>query len=526
MIDIPRNRAIDGLSLFVAALLIRAALIGLSPYADEGHYAAASYFHYLGYTKGLFSNGALLPAFGGLELYSLLLSWIYFIPIEPYFLLRLADAFFAASAGVMLYKYLHLATGWRLPAWLAALLFIVASNHPVFIEAGARNSIPGATFFLFCTLYLLQRDGAKKLLLPAACLAASVLLREQFLMFAGVLVIHLWHGHGLRATARLCALTAMLIAAVIVLIAELRGGIGNVALMLDTYAAHANPEFHLSLAKRAERSIKFGISNLVLLSFCLPSMLLGFCAPLIDPTLRTRQHAAIYLLGLALMLAPIAEVLAKAPYAYHLAQTGMGAAIFSCYGFHLGTAMIRRLRSTRAAIGTMLAALVLLVHAALLQDYLKTMRWSAQWSLHYAPVMIFGDWSSRAVDDSYYLQEAAIIRKHTHPGDQILSTSYNVYPLTKTIPLSRKTASLSSYRFLSNGIDRDQEIAALIRSRRPIVYLEEGAGSQSNEKRTDIIGCELAKIYTQSYDVGPRLQPYRGFLSRIHVATELHENRD
>jgi hypothetical protein len=526
MKDIPQHRSIDCLGLFVAALLIRATLIGLAPYADEGHYAASSYFHYLGYTKGLFSDGAIIPAFGGLELYSLLLSWIYFIPVEPYFLFRLADAAFAASAGVMLYKYLYLATNWRLPAWLAALLFILASNHTVFIEAGARNPIPAATFFLFCTLYLLQREQAKKWLFSSICLAASILLREQFLMFAGIVFMYVWHGHGLRIAARLCAFTAMLVALAILFVAELRGGMGNVATMIDTYATHTNPEFHLSLEQRAARGIRFGISNLVLLAFCLPSVLLGLCTPLIDPALRTRQHISIYFLGAGLMLAPLAEVLAKAPYPYHLAQALTGAAIFSCHGWYICVAMIRKVALSRAAMASMLTGSVLLAHGALLQDYLQTLRWCAQWSLHYAPVMVFGDWSSPAVHDAYYLQEAAIIRKHTRFGDKILSTSYNIYPLTGTIPLSRKTASLSTYRFTSNGINRDQEIADLIRESRPIVYLEEGAMSQSNGQRVDVIGRELAGIYPLSHDVGPRLQPYRGFFARIHVLVEHSDNRD
>ena len=91
-------------------------MIGSAPCADEGHYAAAAYFHYLGYTKGQFSPHSFIPTFGGLELYPLLASWIFFIPVEPYFLLRVADALYAAFSGVMLYKYLYLATGQNLPS--------------------------------------------------------------------------------------------------------------------------------------------------------------------------------------------------------------------------------------------------------------------------------------------------------------------------------------------------------------------------------------------------------------------------
>jgi hypothetical protein len=516
----------DGFSIFVAALVIRAALIGLSPYADEGHYAAASYFHYLGYTQGLFSDGTFIPAFGGLELYSLLLSWIYFIPIEPFFLLRIADALFAACAGVMIYKYLYRATSWKLPAYLASLLVVVASNHPEFIEAGARNSIPGATFFLFCTLYLLAAQQKRKLFLSAICLAASVLLREQFLMFAGVVVIHVWYCHGFRAAAMLCALTAVFLAVSILTVAELRGGIGNITTMYDAYATHTNSDVHLSLIQKIDRGIEFGIMNLVLLSFCLPSIFLGFCAPLIDATLRSRQHVAIYFLGAGLMLAPLAEVLIKTPYAYHLAQALIGAGIFSCYGFHIGIETIKRIRISRPIIGAIFASLVFFIHGILLQSYLRTMIWSAEWSLHYAPVMVFGDWSSPVVNDSYYLRMAAIIRNNTDPGDRILSTSYNIYPLTRTIPLSRNTASLSSYRLRSKEANRDQKITDLIRDGRPILYLEEGAVLRSNGQKADVFSRDVKKRYKQSYSIGPDLQPYRSFFAKIHVVVEAPEKQD
>ena len=189
-------------SLFMLAIAIRVVLIGSAPYADEGHYAAAAYFQYLGYTKGQFAPHSFIPSFGGLELYPLLASWIYFIPAEPYFLLRVADALYAAFSGVMLYKYLYLATGQNLPSYLAAVLTIIAVNHPEFIEAGARNPIQLATLLIYCSLYLLERDQGKKIFLPGICLAAAVLIREPFVMLAGMVVLLVWSQVGLRKARR------------------------------------------------------------------------------------------------------------------------------------------------------------------------------------------------------------------------------------------------------------------------------------------------------------------------------------
>ena len=513
------RRTFDSVSLFALALAIRLALIGLAPHADEGHYAAAAYFQYLGYTKGLFAADSAIPAFGGVELYPLLVSWIYFIPAEPYFLLRLADALLAAFSGVMIYKYLYLATNRRLPAYLASILLIVVINHPEFVEAGARNPIPIATLLLFCSLYLLERDRAAKLLLPACCLAASVLVREPFLVIAGVVVLHVWQQYGFRTAARFCCLAAAFGTLVVLLVAALKGGVSAAVPMYEAYASYTNPDFNLTLFDRIERGISSGKRIFLMLSFCTPVLLLGLCAPLFEPTLRTKKALSLYIFGIGLTLAPLAEVLIKKPYSYHLAQMFIGAGIFASYGFYVFFQLVRKVRDSRPVTSWLLAGVVAFGHVFWMQDYARTMRYTAGWSLHYAPVTVFGDWSSPVVKDSYYLQIASIVRKYSRPGDAILSTSYNVFPLTETISLSRKTASLSAYRLTVKDIKVDEEIASLIRERQPAVFVEEQAVSLPRSERKDAIGIQVADLYGLSIDVGPGLSPYRQFFAKVHVAT-------
>ncbi|MDO8264600.1 MAG: hypothetical protein Q7T21_15445 [Gallionella sp.] len=514
------RRTFGSASLFALALAIRVTLIGLAPHADEGHYAAASYFQYLGYTKGLFTADSVIPAFGIIELYSLLVSWIYFIPAEPYFLLRLADALIAAFSGVMIYKYLYLVTNRRLPAYLASILLIVAINHPDFIEAGARNPIPIATLLLFCAIYLLERDSGAKLLLPACCLAASVLVREPFLMFAGVVVLFVWQQRGFRTAARFCCLAAVFGTLVILLVAALRGGVSGAVAMYDAYAhtPATNSDFNLTLLERIERGMGQGKRILLLLSFCMPVLLLGLCAPLFEPTLRTKKALSLYIFGIGLTLAPLTEVLIKKPYSYHLAQMFIGTGIFASYGFYAFFLVVRKIRHSRPINSWLLAGFVALGHVFLIQDYARTMRYAAGWSLHFAPVMVLGDWSSSAVKDSYYLQIASIVRQYSRPGDAILSTSYNVFPLTGRIPLSRRSASLSVYRLMANGIKVNEEIAGLIRERQPAVFVEEQAVLLPPRKRIDVIGNQVADLYGLSIDVGPGLSPYRQFSAKVHVA--------
>lgn len=513
--------AFNTASLFILVLLIRASLIGSAPHADEGHYAAASYFQYLGYTTGLFTNGTVIPAFGGLELYSLMVSWVYAIPMEPYFLLRCIDGLFAACAGVMIYKYLCLVIDPKLPAYIATVLVIVATNHPDFIEAGARNPVPIATLSLFGALYLLELGRGKNLLWPACCLAAAVLFREYFLVLAGVVVLHAWQQHGFRTAAKLCGIAAVFGTLVILLVLALKGGIDAMGAMYDAYAAYTNPNFNLTLYERFERAIGQGSRIFHLLPFCMPVLLLGVCAPLFEPLLRTRKAISYYVLGLGLTLAPLAEILLKKPYPYHLAQMFLGASIFACYGFYTILLIARKSREYRPTASRLLVGVVLLGHVYWAQDYARTMRYAVGWSIHFAPVMVFGDWSSPIVEEAYYLQIASIVRQYSKPGDTVLSTSYNVYPLTGRVPLSRQSASLAVYQGLARGRNVDEEVVSLVRERRPMVFVEEKSVSRPKAGEQNVIGEKVAEYYQETIYVGPGLAPYRQFAATVLVVPTL-----
>lgn len=507
-------------SLFLLVIAIRVALIGSAPYADEGHYAAAAYFQYLGYTKGQFAPDSFIPPFGGLELYPLLASWIYFIPAEPYFLLRVADALYAAFSGVMLYKYLHLATGQNLPSYLAAVLTIVAVNHPEFIEAGARNPIQLATLLIYCSLYLLERDQGRRIFLPAICLAAAVLIREPFVMFAGIVVLLVWFQIGMRKAIGFFLVATIFATLVIFSVAILKGGIASgVATMFDAYAHSpvTNSDFNLTLSERVQRLLGHVTIVQTVLAFCMPVFIVGIFSPLLAPSFRNKKTLRLYIIGVGLFLAPLIEILSKKPYPYHLAQMFIGFGIFASFGFAVFFESTRRILPYWPVTSWCLLVFLPFGHIFLAQDYFRTMRHAAGWSLHFAPVMVLGNWSSPVVNDSYYLKIAAIVRRYSMPGSAILSTSYNVYPLTGTVPVTRKTASLFEYQFTTKDINMDEEVARLIRDRHPVVFVEDQAPSLQVGERIDPIGVQIASEFGKSIDVGPGLSPYRLFAAKVHV---------
>jgi len=250
----------------------------------------------------------------------------------------------------------------------------------------------------------------------------------------------------------------------------------------------------------------------------MPVLLLGLLSPLFEPSLRTKRARSLYVLGVAMMLAPLVEVLIKKPYPYHIAQMFIGTGIFASYGFYVFFLHVSRLRSIRPITSRFIVGLVVLIHAVLTLDYMKTIRYAAGWSSYFSPVMVFGDWSSPVVKDSYYLQMASIVRQYSKPDDTVLSTSYNIYPLTGRIPVSRASASLSVYRIMAKNHSIDEKISNLIHERRPTVFIEDKPVIVPPGGQLGAIDAEVANIYKITINVGPGLSPYRQFYAKVHVA--------
>lgn len=291
------------------------------------------------------------------------------------------------------------------------------------------------------------------------------------------------------------------------------------ATMFDAYvhAPVTNSDFNLTLSDRIERLWGHATRVRTLLAFCMPVFILGIFSPLFASSFRNKKSLRLYFIGVGLVLAPLVEILSKKPYSYHLAQMFIGSGIFACYGFTLFFQSIRKIRPFWPVTTWCLIALLLLGHLFPAQDYILTMRRAAGWSLHFAPVMVLGDWASPVVNDSYYLKTADVVLRYSKPGSEILSSSYNVYPLTGRVPLTRRTASLFEYQLTTKGIDIDEEVVRLIRDRHPAVFVDERAFTMQQGHRTDPIGVQVTSEYEKSIDVGPGLSPYRLFTAKVHV---------
>ena len=504
--------ALGGTVVFVVCLCIRLALIGGVPYGDEGHYAAAAYLIFHGYTDGLFAAGSVIPPYGSLELYALLLSWLYFIPAEPLFLFRLADAACASFAGLMMFRYLYQAVGDGWAALIASVLVAMAMNDPDFVQSGGRNPIAAATLCFFSAAFLLDRRDGKSVLLPGSIMGLAVLLREPFVILAGVWILYAWYRYGIRLAARLATVLVASIALGFLVVAVLKGGIGGAHAIVYAYqnTPATDPDFNRTFAYRLAKTGEMAREIAMRLAFCMPALLLGLISPAFASARARKGFASLYLFGVGLMLAATVEALVKPPYSYHLAQALIGASILMALGL---SSLIRQL-STRwlsgLSVRRVIGVVLVFGHVVLLMDYGRAMRYAAEWSLHYAPVMVLGDWTSPVVEEAYFLKIASFVRSRTKPDDRLLSTKFGIYPLTGRLPATHQTANLFNY-LLSRKTDRfDPVTLDAIVAAKPRMFIRENTAVPALQERLDTLSSQIDDLFNSTSKIGPGLSPYRG----------------
>jgi len=287
-----------------------------------------------------------------------------------------------------------------------------------------------------------------------------------------------------------------------------------------TQTMYSNPELGLDQQRRAARAVERSREMAALVPFVAPAFIAGLLAPLLDRTLRKEPLRGTYALGLTMMLAPWLEMLMKKAYTYHAAQMLIGASILVTFGFVLICRMVAQLFRERRLAGWAVAAALAFVHAVLLPGYARTMKYAAGWSLHFAPVMVLGNWNSPVVNDAYYLKLASLIRRYSAPSDRILSSCSPPYPLAYRAPVTRETSDLNYYllraRIAGTPLD---ELIARARQDRPPIFIQEHMPEMPQLNRDlETIRDKLRDLYPVSVEVGPGLPPYRAFSATVHIS--------
>jgi hypothetical protein len=468
-----RRHAVPLLVVAGAVLVLRATQLGQAPCTDEGSYAALGYLLW-NRQPGWPAPICTLPYIG---LYPASLSWVFGFAGNGIVALRIADALVAAGCAAALYALLAGLAG----RWLAlslSLLWVLCSNHPRFIQAGFKNPFaPGFACIILALLVASRGSSPRRSLFAGILLGVSFLLREPLVVFLLPVLAFVFLERGARPCALVAAGYAGAVAGGVALLA-LTQGVGPIAAasaLLRNYREASVMYGNLVGAEgyvlRAHALAELR-ATLDVAAWAVPVWAAGGLLALRGLRERGRERALV-VAGIILLLVPLPEFVLKLGFAYHLSACFLGLTVLAAVG-------LRRLGAgLRTAVGVAIVAIAVAFAPGgnggnSLASWWKGVRDGCRVSLHYAPVMLGGDWTSPSVRDSFYLDTAYRILHHTRPGDRVLVSGFytGLYPLTGRLPV-RLDVIDASRLMLSRGLFRlGPEDRAKLNETLPALFVE------------------------------------------------------
>jgi hypothetical protein len=490
----------------LATLALRIAVLGRPPFTDAGWYTSVAW---------LSRQGLGTVAHSPISVYPRLLSWIFDVADQPVLWFRLVDALMAIAASAMVFTLLACISS-RKVACVVATFWAIAANLRIFIDGGFKNQIIAATAFTGASLTMLLMPRNWRSPIYAATAAGilgafAVLLREAFLPYAAI-------GAGvclLRMGARCCA--AWCIGAAATFLAGLwavSGSAFNIPQLIGVWRETAAALTNLSaVAARpwssvfedsatqtlrsvawvipfAVAAISAGVWNVIQRRTSMLRHLPGLRSILATP----RRIAA--LLGFALLLAPIPEMVLKLVFPYHFSQLFLGLAVLCAAAFDPVLWSLRGYKRVMTA-AVCVSTLVAVIPAIRAFDASKyAWRESSQWW----PVMVEGERRPELIANSFYLRLGDAVKRATHPGDRVLVSGlyFASFSLAKVLPVSGNAADAT---FLTCSPHTDARKAAVeqLRLSKPEVVVE------SRRIATDI--SEYVPDFPANYRLFEELTP-------------------
>jgi hypothetical protein len=425
----PFRRFLAPLMIFLGTLCLRLIFVGGPPRSDEGIYA---------FNAEMVWRGARAFSMAPINLYPPLVRWVGMPPSTPLLAFRIADAFIAAGAAVMLFVFLSQWTE-SLIAFVIASAWSLASNQFVFIDAGFKNSIMAATLvYLGALTYLSSRSRLSPfwagLLIPVA-----VFLREPFFPILIVSLCLTAALHGRRGIMIHVAGLGVAGFALLLWLYLFRGPPSEIlgyylGDMPKVYAAW--PRLGTDTAQERWLNLRSAFKSTIWL---LPPALLGV-GWLLAPG---RGERVAKWLALLLFLPPLYEIFAKLCLPYHWAQLLLGIAFLGAMGLRWLSSIDRSPKRWLTIGGFAVVAWFAaeLDGRATYRAYRDGFRRSRE----FAPVMVWGRWDDTLVERSLYLEVARYIRDMTTADDRIVVSGYHeiLFPMSGRLPPSAATADLT-----------------------------------------------------------------------------------
>jgi hypothetical protein len=417
-----------------ATLYARLSLLGGLPATDEGIYAfSAQWIHH-----GLKTWGRL-PDDGTLQLYPLLLSWVFGSDWNPLLLLRICDLAVALAAAWLLYLIAVDESESAVAGAVIATFFSFAMNQHAFIQSGFKNSIFAAYVPLLAAVRLALHAGpgsSSRWFAVGGLLAAAVLLRETFVHFAAFGFVAILAARGWPSALRYAAGGTAAGLLILGLLATWRGGIAS-AVEAYTELGHG----YAFLATERVRYFRDAVG--VFMQAAAPALLLSVVASafwLYSREIPGRIGRGVFWLAAAAV--PLTEPMMKLGFPYHLSVSLVGLCGMAALGWRTIADFPRR-----AVAAAMIAVLGMAVVLAGPQvSRMEEARGIGRANLGALTVR---DWTPGAVERSNYLLLAKAIRNQM-PGAGTLSISgaaFVLYPLTGLLPPAYSMRDASQLAF-------------------------------------------------------------------------------
>ena len=423
---IPTRHLLAPLAVFLLTLFLRMLVVGGPPSNDEGYYA---------FNADLAWRGAGIYQISPINFYPPLIRWAGMPPETPFLHLRIADAFVAAGAAVMVFFFL---SRWT-ESWVAFAMasgWSIASNLPLVVESGFRNSIMAATIAYLGALWFLSSQSRWSPFWAGLLIPLAVFMREAFFL---VVIVSLYLAAMLHGRRGLMVHVAGLVTAGCALLLWLDLFRGPPLEILGYFRVEI-PTYYDKLTRWREIDTErwaYLRTTLRFTMWLMPPAFLGVVWLLVPG----RGERVAKGLAILLFLPPLYEIFTKYCLPYHWAQLFLGIAFLGAMGLHWLLSVCRSSNRGWLMIGG-LAAVAWLVGELDARTLYRAYREGYRLSREFGPVMVWGRWDDASIERSRFLEMAKFIRDRTTSDDRIVASPFlhGLYPLSGRLPPSTSSA--------------------------------------------------------------------------------------
>jgi len=456
----------------LATGFLRLQLLAGLPDSDAGYYVFITQYIYY-----VLSNGEILKDMN-VSFYQLLTSWVYGLEVNQFILLRLIDGLVAIVASIILFKVILKESSNTLFTVILMTTLLILMNHPEIILYGFRNSIWVAFIPLFSALLIWQNSNKEdkySFYLIGGLVSLGILLREPFLpffIFAGIAILV---GYGWRVLVKYLIGSAVLGFSILGVILMLRGW--DLINLIDTYIDYQRLANQFSNASITFTSFLPSIkSNWFIYSTSTASIVYIIKLYYYN---KNQVHMNRIYFWLLVSLIPILEIISKAPFAYHFANSLPGLAGLTALGWKYMSNQESKRTKKIAIIGIALVSLIVILPTVdrklIKNSYIISPLNGIQWVK--SDIFRMPEFTEK----SQYLIATKNIYELSKEDSTLATTGLMgvLFPLTGLLPPTYELHDLGKL-FIKLNYD-ESKLIAMIEQHRPTLIITAGANMKYEE---------------------------------------------